>query len=286
MKKNLKLAFLFCAFLMVSGLCHASEGTLLDDFSSKNLDKTKWVYRDYAREIIDGKLILKLGNGSHMSAEVLPGIFRAELPFIGSNDIHTIQADITIVDAELDEKALDAESYAMIGGYFYNVNETEGLTGDVYVEISIGERGNGLEAFWTVLKRLSNDSSQWETLGSGDISLANPLQKGTPVNIKLVYDGNKSFEFSVNGNTSNFVGLEDRKRGPERRFKTLEVGINATDGSNTGFISAEFDNVYINNEAIVYDDFFSQLIDTAKWTSTEFVRECSKGYLRSNIRGI
>ena len=60
------------------------------------------------------------------------------------------------------------------------------------------------------------------------------------------------------------------------------------DAESYAMIGGYFYNVN-ENEGLtgdVYDDFFAQLIDTAKWTSTEFVRECSKGYLRSNIRGI
>jgi hypothetical protein len=74
-------------------------------------------------------------------------------------------------------------------------------------------------------------------------------------------------------------------RAPVTQFKSLSTGIIAVNGSDNGYISASFDNVYINGGGSVYDDFSSPVIDQSKWQYREFVREQTGGYLRSNIIG-
>jgi hypothetical protein len=102
--------------------------------------------------------------------------------------------------------------------------------------------------------------------------------------VKLSYNGNQTIEFSVNGQSVIFVGQENKKWGPQESFKALQVGINATNGSNSGFISAKFDNVYINNSQTIYDDFSGATIDFTKWSYPEWVREVSNGRLQSVLK--
>lgn len=278
--------FFFVIFLaLFAGGGNAVAGKLLwDTFSSEHIDGSKWWPREYVRQVVDEQYISKLGNSSGMGAEVLPGIFRISLPLVEKDEIKTIQVDITLVEVVRDKKALDAKSFAMVGGYFYNVSEIQGLAGDIFAQINIGDKGNGLEAFWEVSKRLSADSLQWEPLGNGTMPLDAPLQIGSPVNVKISHDGNKTIEFLVNGKTAVFVGTEDKNRGPEESFKALEVGINATDGSNSGFISAKFDNVYINDSQTLHDDFSDPAIDLSKWKYPEWVREISNNRLQSVLK--
>jgi hypothetical protein len=283
-KSIFKLFFvIFLAFFAGGG--NAVAGKLLwDPFSSEHMDGSKWWPREYVHQVVNEQYISKLGNSSGMGAEVLPGIFRVSLPLVESNEINAIQTDITLVEVIRDQQAVDAKSFAMVGGYFYNVSEIQGLAGDIFAQINIGDQGNGLEAFWEVSKRVSADSSQWEILGSGTIPLETPLQIGTPANVKISHDDNKTIEFTVNGKTAVFVGTEEKKRGPEESFKALRVGIDATDGSNSGFISAKFDTVYINNSQTLYDDFSDPTIDLSKWQYSEWVREISNGRLQSVLK--
>jgi len=274
-----------------------AEKILYDDFSTGYLDGEKWRQRNYVLEIVGGQLVSKIGNRSPgMSAEVLPGIFRNHLPFAPPtptapetlDDIKIIECEITIVEA-IRDNAPDSRSGAMIFGYFYNKNGTGSAIGDILALLAIGDRGNGgLEAYWVAVEALTDDA-QTEGFLDGDTILGpGPLQYGTPYKLKISYDGDKRFDFSI------FVGsteYTDFFIGPDKNgiaitsLKSISTGIDATNGSNNGFVSAKIDNVHINDEGTVYDDFSDPLIDLTNWRWDEWVREPSNGYLRANIIG-
>jgi hypothetical protein len=255
---------------------------LFDDFSTGHLDKTKWWPREYTREITDGKLVFKLGNSNGMGAEIEPGLFDVDLQFVDPNTIAAMECEVTIVETKFD--SLGSYSAARIGGYFYNSNDAGGPTGDIFTHMRIGDFGNGgLEAEWTAHKVI-NDDGELEFIQSNKLFLPGVLQYNQPINVKISYDGDKTISFFVNGQTSSFIG-PDRKRSVVTINKGFSATILTEISNEEGFIYAKLDNVHINNQPAVYDDFSSQIIDTAKWKQTEWVRECSKGYLRANIRG-
>jgi hypothetical protein len=230
-----------------------------------------------------------------MGAEVIPGIFRNHLPLAepaGSqtlDDIKSIECEVTVVEAQLDS-APGSRSHALIFGFFYNKNTEGGATGDIMALVRIGERGNGgLEASWVVVELLSDDGQQERVLDGGLGTLVGPgtLQYDTPYKLKLSYDGNETFRFSIFVNSTeyvaNFTGPQ-KERPAVTALKSISTGIDAVNGSNNGYVSAKFDNVFIN-DTTAYDDFESNLIDTAKWNWNEWVREPSDGYLRAGIIG-
>ena len=290
------IALLSIVILFSAGNLFAGK-TLYDDFSTGYLDGKKWRQRTYVLEIVAGQLVSKIGNRSPgMSAEVLPGIFRNHLPFAPPNptapetldDIKIIECEITIVETKLDS-ATNSKSGAMIFGYFYNKNGTGTATGDILAQIMIGDRGNrGLEAFWVAVETLTDDA-QTEGFLDGDTILGpGTLQYDTPYKLKISYDGTKTFDFSI------FVGsteYTDSFTGPDKNgiaitsLKSISTGIDATNGSNNGYVSAKIDNVYINDELTVYDNFSDPLIDLTNWKWSEWVRDPSNGYLQANIIG-
>ena len=133
---------------------------------------------------------------------------------------------------------------------------------------------------------MSDDPTNITLLSSGTIEGFDPdLIALLPIGAKVSYDGNNVITFGVASYEHSYVG-PTRMREPVTKFKSLSTGINAFNGSNNGYVSATFDNVYINGESSVYDDFSSEEIDQSKWQNREFVREQTAGYLRSNIIGI
>ena len=149
----------------------------------------------------------------------------------------------------------------------------------------IGERGNnGIEAFWEVSQVLSDDGENWTEIANETLIGPGILQYNTPYTVKLTYDNDRTFTFSVNLTSDSYVGPV-RKRSPVVEPKTLATCIDAMNGLNNGFVSAKFDDVRINNQAGKYDDFSSSLINRNKWTSDGWIREASNGYLRANIIG-
>lgn len=141
-------------FLLVisANSAHAAGKVLYDDFSSGYLDGKKWWPREYVREIVDGKLVSKLGNSSGMGAEFVPGIFRNNMVFQNSGSIYTIECDMTVVETKLDSN-INSKSFAEVSGYFYNTSASGGSTGDLHAMLVIGDQGNGLEAFWEITRR-------------------------------------------------------------------------------------------------------------------------------------
>ena len=153
-------ALLFSIIVLFSSLFglpgNALSGKILyDDLSTGRLVENKWWPREYVREIVDGKLVLKLGNSSGMGAEILPGLFRNNIGMLNPESIQTIECEIEIIEASTDSAA-GSRAFARIAGQFYNTNTTGGLAGDIAFEIMIGERGNnGIEAFREVSEYLT-----------------------------------------------------------------------------------------------------------------------------------
>ena len=267
-----------------------AEKKLFDDFSSTYLNRDKWWPREYVSEVVGGEYISKLGNSAGMPAEVAPGIFRNNLQFANPNSINSIECEITIEETKLDS-APSSSSFARIGGYFYNKNETGGATGDIFAHIMIGDQGNGkLEAFWEVQEMLTDDTRTWNVIGSGTISEFDTSTVDPPYKVKISYDGDNTISFLVNEiHTGSYIG-PIRKRAAVTYWKGISTGINATNGSNNGFVFAKFDNVKINNQSTIFEDFANSPLKLDKWgltfSGTEFAREISNGHLRANVHSV
>jgi hypothetical protein len=271
----LSMLILFSAGNLSAGI------VLYDDFSTGKLDGKKWRQRTYIREIVNEKFASKLGNRSPgMGAEVTPGYFRNHLPITSPDSVNAIECEISVEEVVLDSAA-DARSGAMILGYFYNSKSTgndDVGEGDIFAYLMIGKGRNeveGLQAFWIVAERDSNGVDQVLPNGNGTINGFSPSGTG-PFTAKISYDGNKTFTFTVDGNTKIFEGPA-RERAALKKLKSLSTGINAVNGSNNGYISAAFDNVKINDQSSIYDDFsaVNGLIDLTKWDYMEWLREVS-----------
>lgn len=282
------MKILFTFFL--AGLCLLLPGTgqgtdiSYDDFSGPRLDGNRWWPREYVRKVEDGKLVFKLGNSAGMGAEGLPGRFRNRLPIDDPASVHTIAADVTVKETILDGTP-DAMSFARIFGYFYNADESGGIIGDICASVMIGDRGNGgLEAFWVVKKVILDDPWTDTVLDYGTlIGPEGGLQYDVPYKLKLSYSlTTQEFSFEADGKTQSVTGPE-KKRECVSLSKRLAVAVNADNGYDNGFIHAEFDNVYINNDSLVYDDFSAPL-SLSNWESLEWVREPYDGVLRTEIQ--
>lgn len=279
------MTLLLTMFLFfISNLC--AEIKLYDDFSTGYIDGGKWRQREYVREIIDGEFVFKLGNRSPgMGAEGPPGYFCNDLPFANPETINSIEVDVTIVETQLDS-APGSKSFIRIHGRYYNRNQEGGASGNIIAQLMIGEQGNGkVEAFWEVWETTSDDNSTWDVIGNGTISDFDSTIITPPYNVKLLYDGDNTFVFTINDTyTDSFSGPEKRREALDA-WKVISAGIRADNGLNNGFVHGKIDNVYIYNGSEVYDDFSSPMIDLSKWNYAEFIREASNGYLRANIIG-
>jgi hypothetical protein len=276
----------FCAgtvivlfFMVVMGAEAVVAKSLYDDFSGAYIDAGKWEYRELVREVdpVAGKLVSKIGNPS------VSGSFWNGTDFQNPESVSAIECEITVVATKLDT-GNGAFSTARIEGDFYNTEFFGGATGEIRAVVGIGDQGNGLEAYWQVLEYLNDNLTDWDIIGSGTLIPAGRLTHGMPYTVKIKYDGTNRFQFTVDGETQSVVG-PSRTRAAVKPLKGLLTGTGTSSGSasGTGYVSALFDDVYINNGAIPYDTFDSASLDQTKWQGLEVVRELSGGKLRMNV---
>ena len=276
MKRNLFVSILIIfSSIFISWTATFAEINLYDDFSETYIDAQKWKDREFVREVSAGKLISKIGNTAGTG-----GINNTA--FQNPQSITSIECRLTMVATALDT-GTNPESFAKIGGFFYNTKGSGGATGDVWAAVYIGNRGSGLEAYWEIQESLDGDLKNLEDKGTGTLIAPGTLTYGTAYNVKISYNGSNGFIFTVDGQSNNFSGPA-RKRAEVTEFKGLITGIDADGGSGIGYASALFDDVYINNEATIYDNFFSAYIDPTKWQHLEFAREIANGKLRLSVQ--
>jgi len=276
MTRNLGVKVILILFSMIFIRAEASSArSLYDDFTGTHINNQKWYNREFVREVVAGRLVSKIGNASGT------GTFRNMTEFQDPASIDTIACDITVVETDLDT-GIYPRSFARIEGFFYNTKGTGGAKGDIWAAVVIGDRGDGLEAWLEVQEFLDDDMTSWDTttrmlIGPGAIA----YNAAYPT--KIAYDGARGFEFTVGTWNGSFTGPR-RKRPAVTQIKTLTTGINAESGSGTGYVSALFDDVYINNETEVYDDFATAPLDPTRWPDLESVTEISDGKVRLNVQ--
>ena len=264
--------FLIIMFLFIS-LPGAWAGRVLyDDFSGEIIDNSKWIGSEAVLKVdpFRKKLISKISNTPENGTQAV------SVNFQEPESIDSIECELTVIKADLDT-GYGASSIAGIEGYFYNTQSSgTSSTGDITAAIYIGNRGNGLEAFWTVREFTEGGI---EERGSG--TLIGPgileLSKGYSV-VKIFYDGENSFEFTVDDVTNSFTGPQ-RQREAIEPYKYLITGVSSSGGSGKGYMSALFDKVYINDSSTVYDTFDAMTLDQTKWQNLEDVLEISDGKL-------
>ncbi len=281
MKRGFCAGTVILLFLVVLGAEAVRAKSLYDDFSGTHIDSGKWEYREYVREVdpVAGKLVSKIGNPS------VSGYFYSGTAFQNPESVSAIECEITVVATKLDA-GNRADSTARIEGHFYNTEFFGGATGEIGAAVGIGDNGNGLEAYWWVIQYLNDNLTDWDTIGSGTLIPPGRLTHGIPYTVKIEYDGANRFQFAVDGETRSFVGpSRTRAAVKPQKFLVTGTGTSSASASGTGYVSALFDNVYINNEAIPYDTFDSAPLDQTKWQGLEVVRELSGGKLCMNVLG-
>jgi hypothetical protein len=275
--------FLIIMFLFIS-LPEAWAGRVLyDDFSGEIIDNSKWLGSEAVLQTHSfGMLISKIRNTPEDGSKALPVYFQ-EPEYINS-----IECKVKVVKADLDT-GYGASSIAGIEGYFYNSilpeeeSEDTSNNGNVAAAIYIGNRGNGPEAFWTV-REVTEEGIQER--GSGTLIGPGVLELNKDYSVvKISYDGENSFEFTIDNVTDSFTGPE-RQREAIEPYKYLITAVNSSGGSGTGYMSVLFDEVYINDSSTVYDTFdtIPPMLDLTKWQNVEERLEVSDGKLCMDVQ--
>ncbi|MCK5097315.1 MAG: hypothetical protein KAR45_04390, partial [Desulfobacteraceae bacterium] len=273
MRRLLQLSIIIVLSILV--MCIGKEGAannLLDDFTGPYISSEKWQNREFVREVTDGKLLSKIGNAGGW------GIFNNTTSFQTPHLVNSIQCDIVINTMILDT-GNNPKSFVKIEGFFYNTQNSGGATGDVLAEIYIGDRGSGLEAFWDIKEAQDDSLTSWAIINTGSLGLLSPVPFHT---VSLNYnDVTNQFTFDVGG-VAVFVNGPGYQRPAQTWFKGITAGIEADNGSGTGLVSIEVDNVFVNN--VAYDMFDSSPLDRTKWQELEIVREIADHKIRLNVQ--
>ena len=132
--------------------------TLYDNFSGDSLSNSKWGVREFVREVVGGELVSKVGNSTGNEQA------RNNTVFQDPSSINAIQCDIKVITANLDT-GTDPSSFARVDGRFYNTQNSGTNRGDVWAGVFIGNRGNGLEAWWEAWEAIDDDGNDWEERG-------------------------------------------------------------------------------------------------------------------------
>ena len=279
MKRTLYVSMVLVLFSIFTVWTQAfAAKSLLDDFSGANIDSQKWEYGELVREVVGGELVSKIGNDTFTEQA------RNSTAFQNPSSINIIQCDITVVATTKLDTGTDPSSFARIDGRFYNTLNSGTEKGDIWAGVFIGDRGSGLEAWWEIWEATDDEGNNWID-GGHDTFPTGALSYGTAYTVKIEYDGDRGFIFTVQVGSTTYNVLTS---GPDRlgaeflAYKGLTTGAYSDGGTGTGYASSLFDDVFTNNSA--YDNFSAGTLVLAKWKHLEEVREISGGKLRLNVQ--
>ena len=254
---------------------------LLDDFSGASMDLDDWFDPETSREVSGGKLVLSQRLISSLDRDTF---FRNQRFRLGFNGItpNDIQAKVAVMEADLTSSGTGT-AFARIAGVYYNTTVSPvDDTGNIFVELLIGDRGAGLEAWWEMFESLNGDFSNFTIVDTETLIAPGTLLLNTEYDVRLEFDGDNTFTFTVNGASSTANGPVNMSDAlfPDRHFAS---GVAPADNSDSDPISsmATFDDVRVNG--VLFDDFSAGIIDEAKWNEFEAKRELNSGKMRAEV---
>jgi hypothetical protein len=279
-RKNYK--YLCIVGLLMSQSAYSATGIIEDFSNSINVDKFNAAERVITLDTANQNLILSSGASSTSQIWVWN---RLQMKNPG---VTSLGADLTVTNLTLGESTTQQASVT-IAGNFYNSDSATASTsmGEVWVNVSLGDRGNGLEAWYEVLESTSDDWST-RTVNQGTIDT---IALDTIYVVLISYDGDKTFSFTLDGGAPvTFVG--PNKVGPryenDQNVRTRLVfgednstpNDNSDGGTSDGSaatISGTVDNVM--SDGVLVDAFAAASIDQGIWDADEFSTKVVNGKL-------
>jgi len=278
MKRYFYFSALFGVFVgTLLGSNAFAEKILYDNFQSKYISSQKWNNLEFVAEVDPTlqKLVSKLASKTD-------GIITNDILIANPNSVFAVECLISISETSLGT-ANNQVAYAAIYGTFYNAKPGATVTGDIQSILRIEDQGNGLEATWLIIEALDDNWDSHARIASGTLILPGTLTYGTAYQVKLEYNGSDQFMFTVAGQTAIANG-PSYQRPVVTQAKGLRTLVYSDSPSGRLYISALFDDVYINNQVTPYDTFDTPPLNLTKWWSGESVREISDGSLQLNLQ--
>jgi hypothetical protein len=282
MRRTVLLLLLTMEALLLPGI---SLGD--DDFSSDLIDGSKWRSLEYARYVDQDQGVLRTAVRTDSLGEVSKSSFR----FSNPQAIAGVRSEVVLHTLSVTQNDADASAKARICGAFYNSQTTPtSQRGEVWAEVVIGDRGNGLEAYWHVVEFTDDEGSEWNDLDDGILVAPGTLSLNTTYVLELVYDeAGGQLHFAIQDSTGTEMASADfacyNRQRPARKPDWF---LSARAQDDSGYVDAEFDNVYtkatVNDEFSLYDTF--DRYDAAKWHTNQTCRLIENGQLIAMIQSL
>ncbi len=161
-------------------------------------------------------------------------------------------------------------------GTYYNINAIpSSVAGDIQFVVRIGDRGNGLEA-WYYLTKIDDANWNFTNLKTGIFTPPNGgWQNGVDYVLRVVYDGSNSFTATIGDQPTDITPVTGPARGNDvmwagKSFRTrMRTNKSFTGNPDAFMIHAVYDDVQIDTGTglALYDDFngADESLSTAKW---------------------
>jgi len=261
---------------IVFALCGIA--TAYDDFSTPLLDPDKWSTYEYSRTHLASGKLLSLARSTQQDEYTQPWF-----SFVNPSSISSIKSEVMIQQVSVTQNTNNnALAEVRIHGFFYStVASSTEFTGNVWAELSIADRGNGLEAYWRVRELLDNQGDMFNVLGEDTLIAPGTLNTGTVYILELEYDEPQNqFRFAVYDQTDMVLAsgqlIFSNRMGPPYN---PWVNMGSIAFNDLALISATFDNVYTksspSDDYTLYDD--CSTYNTANWMEPQIERAISDG---------
>lgn len=170
---------------------------------------------------------------------------------------------------------------ADFSGFFYNTNATPSdAAGDVFFVTRVGEKGNGLEAWWQIWVVQDGNYDIITLFDEGTITPPpGGWQLSTNYPLDITYDDIKTFSGTFGGQAiSGAVGPDKGDfafyAGKWLRVRT-ELLQSYTGDPDTSMLHAVFGDVYLDTGSglMLHDDFNSGALSISDWDNGQLLRE-------------
>jgi hypothetical protein len=258
-----------------------------DDFSSELIDGSKWRYQEYARYVDEEQGVLRTTARTDSQGEES----RSYLRFSNPESVTGVKTEVVLRACSVTRNDDNALAKVRVYGVFYNTQTApSGRGGDVGAEVSIGDRGYGLEAYWKVGEVADDEGSGWNDLEAGTLVAPGTLSLNTTYILELVYDEvGRQLRFAIQDSTGTTIASDiyaaDNRQSPAYAPDKL---IWAAAYDDSAFVDAEFDNVHTKadtgDDFSLYDPF--DHYDAEKWDSHQKCRLIEEGQLIAMVQSL
>ena len=282
-----KLKYLSIAGLLASSAVLA-EPVLFEDFSgpislSKFWGMEKSIELDTTNQNLimsaRGKAFSRTGRGNNLT--------------LNDSATSLLQADISLTELSTGN---DASQNAMLGisGTYYNAqsaNPTDDV-GDIFVRLTLGDRGNGPEA-WYELQESTDPSFNDSTIVTGSFG---EIELNTSYSMSIAYDGDNTFTLIFNNGAAVNIDGPARMGDANSPFRSINQRLRfgrdnsmpdaweviAEDGT-TASIKGTIDNVTTDGGLI--DNFSGSNLDQTNWRQDQSSLKLVDGKLEMRVTG-